>query len=927
VALECVRNAHADGREPILVLPSQPDVQHAANELARGEALGFRVTTFDGYLEDAWGRCGDGRAIVRSSSRRLLSNAAARKAGAGTGMGELAASCVTTLAAQTGERWRQARPNVGDSGARLSQTILNYRDSLIRLGLVEKEEAAFALAENPGLPGDPLVVHRFTDFTAWQERMLLGAAATRDVLVTLTWEDGFAPTEALSPLVGRLGASVERALLERFHEEPELREVADALYSSPVPQGPGGALRFSLAEGYEAEAHRIAEETLEALAEYGNSGGTSSIAVVFRHPERHVRFLREAFDEAGIEAEFDVRTPLGATAFGAAVLGVVGFLVSSDRDQLLAVLKSPFGGGDRGTVIELEREWRSGRTIGRPQLVDGLWKASKELQRLIRRADKASSGGINAVAAREIAGSVTALLVLGYGRAGDISTVSPEDAAAHAAIQRLLGEVATVDDEAIVLADVRDALNRTIVTTNTTERPDAVQVMAVDRIRGRRFGTVVIGGLNSDEFPQSASESMQPGSSVATVLSAFGGHGESAKGVEYEQLLFYMALTRAEKRVVLSARTADSDGDPAGVSALFEAVADFYRPLGEDSRPPYKFRALSQTPTNSALATAREVLRANAQSDLVGDLRSVAARWRGSRRVAGLRTQASLERLAGAHAYSPSAIEAYLRCPYAWFHSNTIRAQTLETEFDAREQGSLAHDVLARAYASMLSAGVPRVTDGSLDLAREAVQIAWDEIVSERGETQSVLELSERRATLSWATRIIEDDATFAEGFFPSRIEWGFGPNQEHSVDMGGFSLKGRIDRVDVDAAGKAIVIDYKRGTGPTAADILAKRRIQVPLYMEAVRLALGLEPVAGIYRGLRKRSDRGLLLAGAGVSGAFTSTDLKDEAEFRRIVEEALALARDAVARMREGRIEQAPHDPSSCKTCSALSVCGGPR
>jgi ATP-dependent helicase/nuclease subunit B len=363
------------------------------------------------------------------------------------------------------------------------------------------------------------------------------------------------------------------------------------------------------------------------------------------------------------------------------------------------------------------------------------------------------------------------------------------------------------------------------------------------------------------------------------------------------------------------------------VSALFEAVADFYRTPGEDSRPPYKFRALSQTPTNSALATSREVLRANAQSDLVSDQRSLAARWRGAQRVAGLRAQAALERLAGATAYSPSAIEAYLRCPYAWFHSNTIRAQTLETEFDAREQGSLAHEILARAYASMLSAGVPRVTERSLDLALEAVQFAWDGIVSELGEAQNVLELSERRATLAWATRIVEDDAMFAEGFCPRHMEWGFGPGSEHSVDLGGFSLRGRIDRVDVDATGRAIVIDYKRATGPTAAEIIGKRRIQVPLYMEAVRLGLGLEPVAGVYRGLRKRSDRGLLLADAGITGAFTRTDVKDETEFRSIVEEALALARDAVARMREGRIEQAPHDPASCRTCSALSVCGGSR
>jgi len=927
VALEAVRSAHAEGRQPILVLPSQPDVQRAADELADSDALGFRVMTFDAYLDHAWGRCGDGRSIVRGPARRLLASAAARKAGAGPGMGELAASCVTALAGQLGESWRTKTPSDTGAGARLVAVILNYRDALERLGLVEREEAAFRIAGDPLLPGDPLVVHRFIDFTAWQERILLGASSTRETLVTLTWEEGFAPTTALQGLVDRLGSAPETAQGSTFSTDTELVRLADALFAEPMQGTPNGAVRFSRAEGYEAEAYRIAEEIREVVEEYGSTGDDCSIVVAFRRPERHLRFIREAFDEAGIEAEYDVRVPLGTTAFGGAVLSMLRFLVTGDRDLLLSVLKSPFGGGEREAVLEIEREWRKGGVTGRAALTDGLWKPSKSLQRVVRRAEKISGGGIDTDAARVLAGAVGELLVLGHGREGTTGSVAVEDAASHAAVQRVLGEIARVDDSSILLADVIDALQRSIVTMNTAERPGVVQVTAVDRMRGRRYDTVIIGGLNSDEFPEAPSESMQPGSSVADVLAAFGGSGESPKGVEYEQLLFYTALTRAQKRLVLSARTADSDGDPAGISPLYEAVADSYRPADEEGDPPSRFRALSQTPESSESATDRERLRAAARPNGDSDERSAAARWRSKARIAVLRQQASLERLASAEAFSPSALDTYLSCPYSWFYSRAIGAETLESEFDSREQGSFAHEVLANAYMSLLETGITRVTQDTIEAARAAVTAAWDELDSRAGEPASVLERSERRATLTWALRIIDDDVTFAPGFNPSRMEWKFGLEGAEPVDLGGFKLHGVIDRVDVDAAGRAIVADYKRSSGPTAANILAKRQIQVPLYMEAVRVGLGLEPVAGVYRGLRKRCDRGLILGDAGIEGPFTSTDVKDASEFRFIVESALDLARTAAAGIREGRIEQAPFDPGSCKTCRALAVCGGAR
>ncbi len=924
-ALQAMRDARAAGLDPVLILPSQPDVQRAADELSGDNPLGFRVQTFDAFLGDAWNQFGDGRTIISGAARGLLAASAARRSGASSGMGDLAAVCASTLAQQCGESWRDSEPDINGPGGRLAHTILLYRDSLRELGLIEREEAAHAMAAVSEPSPSPLVIHRFIDFAPWQERLILGLSGSREVIVTLTWEDEFAPTIALDPLVSRLSGEVVVTEGELFHTKPELAIVANGLFSNPSGASADGSVRFSLAEGYEAEAHRIAEEVELAMEEYVISGTQTSIAVVFRQPERHYRFLREAFSEAGIDAEFDVRLPLGSTAFGAALLSVLRFILNGDRDLLLAVVKSPFGGCDRETAVALDREWRKRGVTDPGVLINDIGRVSRELQSVLRGARDATRGGVDATVSASLASIVSRLFVLGYGR-GMVDVVEVDDALAHAAAVRVLEDVARLSDPSLLLQDVVDALQSAVVTAPVEERPGVVQVTAVDRIRGRRYDTVIIGGLNTDEFPAVPAEHLLPGSLVARVLEAFGGTGEQPRGGAYEQLLFYTALTRAQHRLVLSARTADSDGDPAGVSPLFEDVADFYRPVNDpEARPEHQFRALSQPPRAVGPTTQREELRARAEAG--EDRRSQGALWRSRRRLSGLDEDSSLEWLTSSDVYSPSALEVYLECPYQWFYTRAVRPGALESQFDARTQGSFAHEVLARTYSALGELSAQRVTEENYRSVVELARAQWHLVDQEQGLASNVLERSQRRVTLAWAEKVIAHDSSFALGYAPSRLEWSFGLGDDDPLDLGGFRMRGIVDRVDVDDAGHAIVIDYKRSGGPSAADILKKRKIQVPLYFEAVKRALGLEPVAGLYRGLQSCADRGLILADSDISGAFTRTDIKCRAEFDSIVEGALELAHEAVAGIRSGSIGQTPNNPDSCARCAALAVCGGAR
>jgi hypothetical protein len=101
-------------------------------------------------------------------------------------------------------------------------------------------------------------------------------------------------------------------------------------------------------------------------------------------------------------------------------------------------------------------------------------------------------------------------------------------------------------------------------------------------------------------------------------------------------------------------------------------------------------------------------------------------------------------------------------------------------------------------------------------------------------------------------------------------------------------------------------------------------RRLQLPLYMLALRDRLGLEPVGGVYRGIKKNATRGLLRAAErdGVE-MFAPADYLDEEAFWGLVEEAVETARNAVARIRRGDVR---HDPSGgeCPAwCDAHPIC----
>jgi RecB family exonuclease len=184
--------------------------------------------------------------------------------------------------------------------------------------------------------------------------------------------------------------------------------------------------------------------------------------------------------------------------------------------------------------------------------------------------------------------------------------------------------------------------------------------------------------------------------------------------------------------------------------------------------------------------------------------------------------------------------------------------------------------------------------------------------------------------------RYLEQEARSGADWRPAALEQRFGfDGDENSLPalelVDGdvrVRVRGAIDRIDVDRSGRqAIVRDYKSGAvrpefqGTKWAD---ERRLQVGLYMLAVRELAGLEPVAGLYQPLRggELRPRGAYRAGAVPMTNLYSSDARPPEELDALLDDARARAIALAARLRTGELAPCP---STCSRdgCRHPGIC----
>lgn len=222
---------------------------------------------------------------------------------------------------------------------------------------------------------------------------------------------------------------------------------------------------------------------------------------------------------------------------------------------------------------------------------------------------------------------------------------------------------------------------------------------------------------------------------------------------------------------------------------------------------------------------------------------------------------------------SASQIEAYSTCPLCWFVSYRVKPQSIDAGFGNMEKGNFVHDVLEHLHARLPQEGMERVTPENLPRAQELLHEVFDETLAEhagkRGTEGPLVPLSaveERQVAeiLPQLEVVLAYESEALAPFAPRYLEFAF---NELQVEYAGWPLGGRIDRVDVDAENRAVVIDYKHRSGveefkladPTVRDEETGEapiddprwlppHTQTLIYAQAMRRALGLDTRAALY-------------------------------------------------------------------------------
>ena len=942
--------------EPVLVVPAFRDVEHAQRELAeRGAVFGTRVVRFRWLFEDVAERCGSeslGAPVATNLQRELIVERAVDEAGldvlaasarrpgfvraADRLIRELERSMVTpprlaqALAAWAGDGARRAY------AGEVASIYRAYRAVLERAGLVDDEIYAWhaldALRQRPeAWGGGAVFVYGFDDFTPIELALIetLANDPATEVTVSLPHEHGRAAFDAVEPLVARLAERAtdhETLPATAEHYAPESRDAlnrVERLLFAPdgADADPAGAVRLLSAGGERAEVELVAAEVLDLLRA-GTPAG--EIAVVFREVPPYASLVEQVFSAYGIPFALERFVRLGHTGLGRGALALLRCAgAEGTADDLLTYLRTA-GHLDQPHVADrLEREVRQlgARTAAEAREI---WERDRWRLPEIDRLARARDADTLAAALDE---EVERLFARPYQRAAHVFTDSErEDPRAREELRRALSGIRKLAAADPALAPPRerlhDLLDAVEVRSGAAPAPDRVQVARPQDIRARRFQAVFACGLQEGEFPRPPrpepflSDDDRRAIAKATGLVLPLRDERPAR----ERQLFYVCASRAERLLALSWRDTDEEGSPQLRSFLVDDVRALF---GDHLREPHATRPLSAV-TWPAERAPTEVEWARAAA-LAGPRRSPPQPER-------IEAEDVLQDLAANTRLSPAALEAYADCPVKWLVDRRLRPDALEPDPEPMVRGRYAHAVLELTYRRLGErTGSRRVTHDTLP---EAERILLEAL----RERESDFRLSPKATRVRAAVRRLEVDllrylraeADAGSVFEPAELELAFGLEgslQPPLVVDDGLEVGGIIDRVDV-WDGHAVVRDYKGGSKVEGVAKWGERnRLQVALYMLAVREVLGLKPAGGVYQPLkgRDRRARGVLLKGleSQLGGGYVSTDFRDDEELERELDAARERLVELAARMRSGEVRPCPETCAWNGGCSYPAIC----
>ncbi len=921
-------------RGPILVVPTSADAVHYRRELAEsGVVMGARVESFSGLMREIAGRAGLGMRPLGRAGRERVVAAAVAEAGleflapsaASPGFVGAATRLVGELGARraTPARVTAALRAWAPDGRRraycdeVSAIYAGYRRRLERLGRVDEEQLASgsldAIRVDPSVWGrTPVMLYGFDDLDPLQLDAIETLARSVDVVVSLPYEPGRVAFggragifETLRPTATEIVTMPAGAEHYETEARATLHHLERGLFETDCePIGRGEAIRLLEGETERDELELVGGE-LGRLLETGYR--PQEIAVVMRSVAASADLIVEVFGELGIPVSIMRSVRFADTGVGRGLIGLLrSALGDGEAADLLAWLRTP-GVLERAELADRFEARLRREGVGRAEAAVALWehfpldsvdrlraaaergpgalveRTSAELERLLagrwrRRA--------HVLAADELAES----RVVGEAarRLGELGELTRWDASLGPSAVELIGLLGGLEFEPQATAG-------------------GVVVCDALAVRARRVRAIFVCGLQEGSFPAPAREgpffSAEDRAEIARVSGLVLGQFDDRLAAE--RYLFYATTSRAEACLGLSWHRVGSDGTPSGVSPFVDDVRDVFSD-GMD--------APAGGPDRGALERWPEGASERGGSGRVG--------------LGRVGSAAVLAEIGRERAWSPSTLEAWTRCPVAWFVEGLLRARTLEPDGEPQARGTVAHAVVARALARLCADGPPGRA------SREAVRAVIDEALA--GHVGGISCNADRdRAT---RRRLAADIERYLVGLeagswehVPAEFELAFGlPGSTHpevALAGGELVLRGRIDRIDIDrAAGTAVVHDYKSGSDvPGVGKWEERGEMALALYMLVAGELLGVEIVGGVYQPLRGRDlrPRGALRADLDLGIAGFPGDRVDSGELAAAQAGGLERALRAARELRAGALEARPTTCSTHGLCRYPAIC----
>ena len=623
----------------------------------------------------------------------------------------------------------------------------------------------------------------------------------------------------------------------------------------PTPESPPGEIRILIADSSTQEAALIAD-TLRR-AHLADGVAWPDMAVLVRSATRQVPLLRRALTAANVPvAVAGDDLPLAEEPGTRPLLMLLRCALNQthlDEPTAAELLCGPLGGTDALGLRRLRRSLQlladadpeGQHTPGSASsdmlahalldprdlamVPDRVAAPAQRLAKLLATAkDAVSKGG----SAEDVLWAIWAASGLG----AQWQHASAAGGPAGAAADRDLDAVLALFDKAAHFTEsmppgapalFADSLTSQEIAGDTLAeravRDDCVRILTAHRSKGLEWDVVVVAGVQEETWPDLRMRGSLLG--VDELAEAASGPGQdasadvdaallAAKLLAEERRLFYVAATRAKKKLVVTAAGGE-DTDQRPSRFLTELAGDDIRieRVAESQHRWLSMPALVADLRRAAADTARQAAVRQAAAAQLARLAAAGVRAAHPREWYALTELSdSGPIVAGGEAVrlSPSQVESFTRCGLRWLLEAAVGAGRTDV---LRHLGTVIH------AAAVLAA------EGA---AERAVADRIDEIWHHLDFGSAWYSAKQRALAERMVRRFLD---WHAEN--PREL---VAVEQALKVRVGQVEITGRVDRLESDEEGRAVVVDLKTGGSAPREDELG-RHPQLGVYQLAVLL------------------------------------------------------------------------------------------